>query len=64
MNTKLLNQLEKLKRKDIDTRNKLIESGKLYGSYEEEMDNRGLVFRYHNYKRLRVGAAQLPTCYA
>jgi len=39
MNKSLNNLLEKLKQKDINTRKNLVESGKLYGSYEAEMQH-------------------------
>ena len=37
MNTELLVKLESLKQRDIDTRNRLLKEGRLYGSYDEEM---------------------------
>ena len=39
MNKELLSQLETLKQRDVDTRNKLLEEGRLYGVYDEEMQN-------------------------
>jgi len=37
MNKELLSQLVTLKQRDVDTRNKLLEEGRLYGVYDEEM---------------------------
>ncbi len=37
MNKELLSQLENLEQSDIETRNRLLEEGKLYGAYDEEM---------------------------
>lgn len=37
MNSDLLTQLKSLKQRDMDTRQKLLKEGKLYGSYDEEM---------------------------
>ena len=37
MNRELLEKLNGLKKKDVDTRNKLMKEGKLHGVYEEEM---------------------------
>ncbi|MBE9137143.1 hypothetical protein IQ254_07985 [Nodosilinea sp. LEGE 07088] len=37
MDNDLLKQLELLKKKDTDTRNKLLEEGELYGTYHEAM---------------------------
>lgn len=37
MNEKLLAQLENLKQRDIEIRNKLLDEGRLYGVYDEEM---------------------------
>jgi hypothetical protein len=37
MNEELLAQLENLKQHDIETRNKLLDEGRLYGAYDEEM---------------------------
>lgn len=37
MNKKLLAQIEHLKQRDIDTRKKLLDEGRLYGVYDEEM---------------------------
>lgn len=37
MNEKLQAKLEKLKQRDIQTRSKLLEEGRLYGVYDEEM---------------------------
>ena len=37
MNNALLSQLETLKKRDVDTRKKLIEEGRLYGVYDEDM---------------------------
>lgn len=39
MNKELLAQLESLKQRDIDTREKLLGVGKLYGVYDEAMQN-------------------------
>lgn len=39
MNTELLEYLESLKNKDISTRTKLLEEGRLYGTYEQEMQD-------------------------
>ena len=39
MNEKLLAQLKNLKQRDIDTRDKLLDEGRLYGVYDEEMQN-------------------------
>ena len=39
MNEELLAQLERLKQRDVETREKLLEEGRLYGAYEEEMQN-------------------------
>ena len=37
MNKQLLSQLENLKQRDIETRNRLLKEGRLYGAYDKEM---------------------------
>lgn len=39
MNHELIAQLERLKQRDIESREKLLEEGRLHGTYEEEMQN-------------------------
>jgi len=39
MNKELLEQLEELKQRDIKTRNRLLEEGRLYGIYDDEMQS-------------------------
>jgi hypothetical protein len=39
MNKELIAQLENLNQRDIETRNRLLEEGRLYGKYDEEMQN-------------------------
>ncbi len=39
MNEELFGQLEKLKQRDIEARGKLLEEGRLYEAYEQEMQN-------------------------
>jgi hypothetical protein len=39
MNKELLAQLDNLKQRDIKTREKLLEEGRLYGTYDEEMQH-------------------------
>ena len=39
MDNELLTQLEDLRQRDIDTRTRLLKAGKLYGTYDDEMQS-------------------------